>query len=263
MKAISKIVQKVKEVYKSILSGIKWLTPTSHKKLHLLPGINREIIVHQINKIAESVKKMGILRPVIVAELDFIDGTKKLYVIDGQHLMHALIRLGYDIPYIVIKIENKQELVETIALLNSSSRSWCIADYVTAWSSLKEDYIKLNRYATTYSIELSMTAAILSGNTLVHGSVVTRIIKDGTFAVKNEARAVKLLDYIKDALNIVGRMNRYENRYFISEYVKYVKEEAGDYNHDVFMKKLKKNKDVVTLAIQADGKLVETFKKLK
>jgi len=263
MKQLKQIVEKVKEIYKSILNGIKWLKPTSHKKLHLLPGINREVIVHQINKIAESIKKLGILRPVIVAELDFIDGVKRLYVIDGQHLMHALIRLGYDIPYIVIKIKDKQELVETIALLNSSSKSWCLNDYVTAWSSLKEDYIKLNRYADTYAIEVSMVAAILSGNTLVHGSVTTKIIKNGTFAVKNEARAIKLLDFITDALNIVGRMNRYENRYFISEYVKYVKEEAGDYNHELFLKKLKKNKQDITHAIQSDGKLVEKFKTMK
>jgi hypothetical protein len=263
MKQLKKIAEKIGMCYKTLLNGIKWLKPTSHKKLHLLPGINREVIVHQINKIAESVKKMGIVRPVIAAELDFIDGIKKLYVVDGQHLMHALIRLGYDIPYIVIKIKDKQELVETIALLNSSSKSWCLKDYVTAWSSLNNDYIKLNRYASSYSIEIVMVAAILSGNTLTHGSVTTRIIKNGTFAVKNEARAVKLLDFIIDALNIVGMMNRYENRYFISEYVKYVKEEAGDYNHELFLKKLKKNKQDITHAIQSDGKLVEKFKTMK
>lgn len=262
MKGLKQIAEKLKLSYKFILDNIKWIGNNSRKKISLLPGINRPVIPHQVNKLAESVKKIGIIRPVIVAELDFIEGIKKFYAIDGQHLMYALMRLGYDIPYVVIKIENQQELVETIALLNSSSKSWCLLDYVTAWGSINEDYKKLNKYADIYSIEISMVAAILSGNTLVYGGKVTNIVKRGEFRVKNEARAVKLLDYITDALAIVGRMNRYENRYFVSEYVKYVKEEAGDYNHEDFMNKLKRNKSDVTLAIQSDGKLIEIFKNL-
>jgi len=233
--------------YKMPLDNIKWISANSRKKLSFASGVNRDIVPHQVNKMSDSVKKMAIIRPVVAAEFDFLEGIKKLYIIDGQHLVHALLRLGYDIPYVVIKIENKQELVEQIALLNSSSKSWALTDYVKAWGSLKEDYITLNQYAETYSIELSMVAAILSGNTVAHGSVVTRIIKNGTFAI----------------MNVVDRMNRYENRYFISEYVKYVKEEGTYYNHEDFIKKLKKNKTDVALAIHSDGKLVEKFRTMQ
>jgi hypothetical protein len=258
MKSLSKSVG---SFCREILTAIKWLSPQSKVKLNLLPGINRAVITHQVNKIADSVKKMGILRAVIVAELDFITGKKGLYVIDGQHLMFALIRLGYDIPYITIKITNQQELVETIALLNSSSKSWVLNDYVTAWGSLKNDYKKLNHYANNvYSIEISMVASVLSGNVLTTGGSVTRMIKNGTFAIRNEKKAITLLDYLTDALDVVARMNRYENRYFCSEYVKYVKEEGADYNHDVFIRKLKKNKDLISMAIQGNGKLIEKFK---
>lgn len=249
--------------YKMPLDNIKWISANSRKKLSFASGVNRDIVPHQVNKMSDSVRKMAIVRPVVAAEFDFLEGIKKLYIIDGQHLVQALLRLGYDIPYVIIKIENKQELVEQIALLNSSSKSWALTDYVKAWGSLKEDYISLNQYAKTYSIELSMVAGILSGNTVAHGSVVTRIIKNGTFAIKNEARAIKLLGYITDALNVVDRMNRYENRYFISEYVKYVKEEGAYYNHEDFIKKLKKNKTDVALAIHDEGKLVEKFRTMK
>jgi ParB-like chromosome segregation protein Spo0J len=75
------------------LKNVKWLNTDSTKKLYFLSGINREITPNQVTKLCKSVKKMGIIRPVLVVSISFIDGVKRTYILDGQHLFTALTRL--------------------------------------------------------------------------------------------------------------------------------------------------------------------------
>ena len=89
---------------------IKMLSIVSNIKVCLLAGINRGVSPHHSTKIAESVKSKGILRPVIMAWIDFIDGVKRLYIIDGQHLYFALQRYSVDIPYALVEIKDMQDL---------------------------------------------------------------------------------------------------------------------------------------------------------
>jgi len=106
---------------------IKMLSKSSAVKVHLLAGINRGVSPGHVTKIAESISKKGVLRPVIMAYIDFIDGIKKLYIIDGQHLYFAILRFNIDIPYALVDINTKEDLIETLALLNASSKSWAMA----------------------------------------------------------------------------------------------------------------------------------------
>lgn len=238
------------------------LKKDSKQSFSYLAGINRPINPAQVTKLAESVNKMGIIRPVVVAELAFIDGKKKWYIIDGQHLFNALIRNNMDIPYVVISVKDKKELVEKIALLNASSKNWSIQDYVTAWSSLSADYIKLNHYYQVYDLELSMLASILSNNSNGAGGNSSNKIKRGEFSIINEKENVQILDYVTDVLKVVPRMNRFENKYVCIEYVKFLRG-SRVYNHKKFIENLKKNKQQFMLATQEEGKLSELFTKLK
>lgn len=241
------------------MKHIKWLRKNSPRSLFkFLTGINRNIIPKQVTSISTSVEKMGVVRPVIVAKLSFITGKLEHYIIDGQHLFNACIRLNIDIPYIEIEVKDQKDLVEKIALLNSSSKSWSMQDYVTAWASLIPDYVKLNKYFEVYDIEFTILAAILSNSNAKTGITMGKVIKNGTFKVKNEAKNVELLNYLTDALSIVDRLSRYENRYFCSEYIDYVRN-YPNYNHQAFLKQLKAKKERVLLATQGDGKLSDIF----
>ena len=60
------------------------ITKTGRKQLMLLAGINRPIIPNQVTKLAESLSKMGCIRPIVTAYISFLD-TKGWYIIDGQH----------------------------------------------------------------------------------------------------------------------------------------------------------------------------------
>lgn len=242
----------------TILKNMKWASPTSKIKFNLLANINRTIIPSHVTKLAESIKRLSILRPIICTQLSFITGKKELYVLDGQNTLQALLRLGLPIPYVVISVNNKRELVESIALLNASSKNWCMLDYVTAWSSMIEDYVKLNSYYQRYDFEISILAAVLGEHEMSNGATVTRFIKNGEFRIKNEERNVQMLNYLTDVLSIVDRMNRYENRYFCQEYIKFVRNKKG-YNHQLFLRNLKKYKKTFSLAISNSEKLKELF----
>jgi len=236
------------------------LKKDSHKSFSYLAGINRPINPAQVTKLAESVNKLGILRPVIVADISFISGKKTNYIIDGQHLFNALLRNNMDIPYVSIKIENKVDLVESIALLNASSKNWAILDYVTSWSCVSEDYKKLLHYYNVYDFELVDISAILSGRSVI-GGVETKFIKRGKFKITSEKEGLQILENLTDVFKILPRMNRKENKYVYSEYISFFKN-TKDYNHQEFLKNLEKAKEKFTLATHERQKLTEMFQKL-
>jgi hypothetical protein len=246
--------------YKSTLKNIKWLGENAKSKFHYLAGINRPIYPAQVTKLADSINKMGVIRPVIIADIDFISGKKTKYIIDGQHLFNALIRNGMEIPYVVIDIKDKKDLIETIAKLNASSKNWTMFDYVTAWSSLIPDYVKLNHYYEVYDLDLGVLSSVLN-NLVSEGGGLTKKIKSGTFKIVNEKENVEILNQLTDVLKVVPRMNRMENRYLCREYVKFIKT-CNKYNHAKFIENLKKKKAKFILATQEEGQLIRWFNNL-
>ena len=247
-------------LYKDALKNMKWLSLTGNIKFNYLAGINRPINPGQVTKLAKSLEMMTIIRPVVIAEMSFVNGKLAKYIIDGQHIFNTLIRLGWEIPYVTIQVDNKQDLVEKIAMLNASSKSWTMQDYVVAWSSLKDDYVKLNHYFQVYDFEITELAAILLGNSRGGGNV-TKVLKSGEFKIINEEKNVNILNHVTDMLKIVPRMNRFENRYAVKEYVKFLRG-TSKYDHKTFLAKLQKNKEKFILATQEEGKLSELFEKL-
>ena len=245
-----------------LLKTMKWISKNSKLTLHFLSGINRGVTGNHVTTIAGSLMFMGNLRPIIIAKLSFITGKAQHYIIEGQHIYTALLRLGWDIPYVVIEIKDKKQLIETIALLNASSNSWTTKDYVNSWSCLNEDYVKLNQYELIYDIEMSLIASILNEESLTSGYRIGAKIKSGEFYIKNEKENVKILDDLTDVLKVIPRMNRYENRYACSEYVNFRTIFAKEYNHNKFMKSLYLNKQKFILATQEKSKLADMFRVL-
>lgn len=254
--------KKLKEQLEVALKNIKWLTPDSKTQFNYLAGINRPITPSQVTIMAKSVELYGVLRPIIILETDCISGKKEKYIGDGQHLFNACLRLGIDIPYITLHVDTKEELVEVMAMLNASSKTWVILDYVRAFSSFNTNFVKLNHYFQVYDIEMSIVAAILSNLTVSGSTVAVKKIKSGELVIENETQNVSILDDLTDVLKFVPRMNRFENRYVCAEYVNFRRTEGCSYNHKEFLKNLEKNKQKFILATQEQEKLSDMFRKL-
>jgi len=231
---------------------IKHLSLTGSRGFALLAGTNRDIIPNHVTKMCNSIDKMGVIRPVVVATFDFLTGDPVTYIIDGQHLYHACMRLGYNVPYTEIQINDSVDLAEKLALLNNSSKSWSMHDYIKVWSNVEKDYVKLNRYFNTYDIELSQVADILMNNQCrfnLGGTNISGPIKRGEFKINDEKKGVFLLDCITDALKIIKRMDRMSNKLFISSYVNFINT-CYLYDHKLFLANLKVNKDKFKMITQ-------------
>lgn len=240
---------------------IEIYSKNSKSPLMMASGINRPIKPNQVTKLSSSIEKMGCIRPIVIAYIDFLP-IKGKYIIDGQHLYLALMRLDIDFPCVEIPIKNKQEFVETLALLNASSISWKLLDYILAWSSFKSDYIKLMQYFNTYDFDITLIAAALMGiyyKGFGGSENVTKHIKRGTFIIQNENNAKNKFDYLTDVLKTFPRTNRMENRFVCSEYLNFLSKNMDKYNHDVFIKTLKSDVKRLELASQEPKSLESIF----
>lgn len=236
------------------------LKKDANKSFSYLAGINRPINPAQVTKLAKSIDNMGIIRPVVIGRISFIDGKPTNYIIDGQHLFNALLRNNMDIPYIIVTVKDKKDLVEKIALLNASSKNWAMIDYITAWSCISEEYVKLKKYFNVYDIDLGTIASILTGG-VSDGGYITRKIKDGSFKVVDEKFNVQVLDCLTDILKVIPRMDRESNRYASREYITFLRT-TPNYNHKKFMVNLESKKKDFVLATQEEGKLKKMFVEL-
>jgi len=224
--------------------NIQILKKDSKKGFRKLTGINRDTFPAHIAKLKNSISVLGMVQPIIVAEMSFITGRTETYIIEGQHKYEACMALGIDIPYTVIKnITTYEELINAMALLNSSSKSWGITDFVNAWASLYSDYKKLMVYSNKYSVELLFTANILGGYNV--STPHTKAIKAGTFKISNEEQNLEILSYVSDAIKEMPRMHRNNFKNFITCYVNMVRDLKTAYKHTRFMSFLKKQKHLI------------------
>jgi hypothetical protein len=149
-----------------------------------------------------------------------------------------------------------------MAMLNATSKTWSMLDYVRAFSSYNPNFVKINHYFQVYDIEMSIVAAILSNLTVSGSSVAVKRIKSGELVIKDETQNVSILDNLTDVLKFVPRMNRFENRYLCAEYVNFRRTEGVNYKHGEFLKNLGKNKQKFILATQEKERLSDMFRVL-
>lgn len=255
LKQIKKAAKAAK-VVKAIKSSmnLQWM-PKDGKGFDFLVSLNRTIKPAQVTALAKSINLMGVIRPIVVAKFTYLDKEGK-YIIDGQHLYHALLRNNMDFPYIEISVKDDKDLVEKIALLNSSSKSWTLLDYIQAWSYVVSDYKILMKHFNTYDLEIQQLSAILHRGAIGHhpsDNKMSKVIKSGEFNVLNEQQAIITLDYITDVLKIIPRLDRMSNKLFISAYVDYLNV-TKNYNHAKFCEILKKHaKELRFVTIDKDS----------
>lgn len=227
----------------------------SNKAVQWLVNVNRPTKPGHVNDIASSISKIGIVRPIIMAKLKLKDFVGE-YIIDGQHLFLACLRLGIDVPVRFVTIKTEQELVETLAMLNNTSKPWCLADYVQSWSYIKPQYKTLQHYHKTYGLELAPTAGILHQSPGIFNTVST--IKNGTLKIKDEDKAVSIMEYVTDLLTVLPKTDRTSSRKLVNGYVQYITNNYEKYDHEKALKRIEKQIDKLELA-GADAETINEF----
>ena len=162
--------------------------------------LNRPVQEVGAKRMKLSVMRNGVMRDVIV----YWDSKKnKYFVIDGQHLVKALIELDLPIRCRVIENKSETEITQLMIDLNNTSKSWKLEDYVHGWKeSGKKDYRTLeDAYTVMYAdIQLSV---IIQAYTQQNRTKATRMVKDGTFAIVDRAKGDFYLNSVYECSNFL------------------------------------------------------------
>lgn len=181
-----------------------------YQKLSHLP-FNRDFCLR--NGLVESIKELGFITVIYCCYSTAIDGTRKLYILDGQHRALAAQFLDVDFPIAILDTEptTKEELVKLTARYNNSSVAWKLSVYVNAYISLNyEDYLTLNKLALENGFSHKTIGCMMKGRLHDGGSITGDEIKQGIFKITNLKEA-------KDTLALVKKLdNRMNNSMLLS-----------------------------------------------
>jgi hypothetical protein len=200
---------------KMIGKELKIKHTTSYKTFSVLP-MNRCIDSKHVQKMIASLRIQGCLRVVICCRTNIIEGEWKTYIIDGQHMATALEREGQPIPYIEIDIDSEENLIEKMAYLNNSSKSWDMMNFINAWKMIRPDYMKLFKWKNMYDIEVTMLAIIGVNNAGVRYS--TGMLKTGNFQITNP-RAEDMCKAFNDIFLKIGKSDRAVKFQFLNAFM--------------------------------------------
>jgi hypothetical protein len=230
----------------ALLKKIKF--SKDYNKFLLLDGINRIPDPKHIQKMVASIRAMGVIRPVICVKVRFIDGTERMYVIDGQHLFKAL---SVEVPYIIIETEDKIDLVHKMAMLNNSSKPWTLLNYVNAFKMYIPDYNQLFELRNMYNIEPLMLAAICTRGTSAVASG-SQLLKSGKFKITNN-QATEMAKAFNDFFLKIGSADRWVKHQFLQVFMR----AWGTYNHEEALANL--DKHIKTVKAMSDTGAAEAF----
>jgi hypothetical protein len=218
---------------------------TDYSKFSVLP-MNRGIDSKHVQKMITSIRKMGVIRTVITTTTNIVEGVNKTYIIDGQHLATALEREGQPIPYIDVSVESEEDLIEKMAYLNNSSKSWDLMNYINAWKMIRPDYMKLFKWKNMYDIEITMLAIIGVNNAGFRHS--TSSIKTGEFKITNPLAEQMCKDF-NDIFLKIGMSDRSIKFQFLTAFM----QAYGNYNHQKVITNLDKHLKTVKLMANSDA----------
>ena len=212
---------------------------------------NRILNPGHVQTMIESIRTMGVIRPVVCIETDVISGKKEKYITDGQHMFTALVAEGLEIPYIILDVEDEIEIVIKMAKMNNSSKSWTLINYVNAFKPYLPDYQKLYKMRNKYNIEPLMLAAICTRGTsaVVSGS---KLIKSGHFKITN-SESDAMAKAFNDFFIKIGRADRWVKHNFLQVFIR----AWGTYDHDKSLTNL--DKHIKTIKAMSDTGAAEAF----
>jgi hypothetical protein len=232
-------------IMKMIGKQLKIKYATNYSKFGILP-MNRAIDSKHVQKMIASLRKMGVMRCVITVTTNIFEGEMKTYIIDGQHLAMALEREGQPIPYIEINMESEEDLVEKMAMLNNSSKSWDLMNYINAWKMIRPDYMKLFKWKNMYDIEISMLACI--GLNMPSIRFGTQPIKNGTFEISNP-KAEDMCKTFNDIFLKIGMADRAVKFQFLNAFIQAYN---SNYSHLKVMTSIDKHMKTIKLMASGD-----------
>lgn len=158
---------------------------------------NREVTNKRVAIIKKSIEQVGyISNPIIVNE--------NKEVIDGQGRLQALIELGMDVEYRVIKGIGINEC----RAMNLKPTSWTMNDFIESYAEYgNENYVRLKELNDKYKCGYSLLYVVAT-NTIKSGSGSFETLRSGKFLLsfENAQEIDIILDYLSNFKDIQKRV---------------------------------------------------------
>mgnify|MGYP003645929663 CR=1 FL=1 len=116
------------------------------KKENLLP-FNRKITKKHAMNILQSINSYGVLRFPVIARLNYNNNI--LALADGQHTVTGIKTIMGNEDFlecIVVDCKTKKQVVDLIAKLNTTAKSWRNEDFLDAWLNFGADNEHYSKY---------------------------------------------------------------------------------------------------------------------
>lgn len=146
----------------------KTFTTLNYKRFKL-NNLNRPLDEAHINKLMRSIKKYGLLVPILVDKNDNI--------VDGQHRYEACRRLEAELTVQVRKSYSMEKIVE----VNSTAKTWTLVDYAHHYASSGNTHYQhflecVGEYPSLGKMSVAMACACEQINTSAfrNGSLICR-----------------------------------------------------------------------------------------
>jgi hypothetical protein len=219
-------------------------------KLYYLP-FNRDVEKPHVNVMLNSLIRNGLTRLPVIVLTKMFSGSLRAYLLDGQHLVHSLKKAGEtEVDCIVLERNTPDEMVQTIADMNTTSKSWSLFQFVRAFSAVqKPSYMFLYQQHVTYGFPLNALAEMYTSH-----DKTTLAIKSGNLLIDREKQGDIILRYYQDIGKFIGF-----NAHQIQGFTRFFRSlQHKKYNHNIMMECLvnKKAKGIKGLDI---GKTVEVL----
>lgn len=169
---------------------------------------NRTLTNERVNKIVESINKVGcLLSPILVNE--------KMEVIDGQGRLGALERLKLPVLYMIQEGIGVKECQQ----MNIHQSNWTTYDYILSYAMLgDENYKRLQSLVDKFR-ELPIDVVVLSAtNCTAYGGKSNKRLKEGKLKISEEdyERARWELDYCEKVRQVAKTIGGNKRPFYVA-----------------------------------------------
>ena len=175
------------------LANIQVFETSDYGQFKILDG-NRTINKSQVDGLVNSINEVGYQPiPILVNE--------KMEVIDGQHRLRAVERLGIPIYFIIKPGAGADEVIQ----LNLRRGNWTVYDFIGFYANNgNQNYIKLNEYAMRFqNVGITDIAMCLSGS---KSRNIQRPLREGKYQMIETAETIGCLKFIADCTPALSRI---------------------------------------------------------
>jgi len=108
----------------------------NYGELSIKCDINRGLTSSHVQKVKNSIEKLGFLGAIIVIETKVFTGKTELVIIDGQNRYTACMQAGIPINYEIHKVvegESVLNITRLISILNTTAKAWSPSNFLKAF----------------------------------------------------------------------------------------------------------------------------------